>query len=455
MNDYLAQHFRYPESYYSVAHQPLLSGKPGYFGIGREGTCFGRYASPVLRPSPALGLHDALRDIHVEHNMMSLPFDLAEVMDNLRLERYKSSTPDNILGNLLSRMYYWLRPAMPFQLRSRLKKLHLRDWESLPFPHWPVDFSADNLMDELLLCAVKAHPEKKIPFIWFWPQGAPSCVIMTHDVETEFGKQFCSTLMDIDASFGISSSFQVVPEERYVVDSSFLASIRSRNFEVVIHDLNHDGHLFRDRKQFLARAKKINEYGRLFKADGFRSAILYRNQAWYDALDFSYDMSVPNVAHLDPQRGGCCTVMPYFIGDILELPVTTTQDYMLFHMLGDYSISLWEQQIAMIHDHHGLINFIVHPDYVERGRERHTYETLLSHLARLRDDTGAWITTPGEVNKWWRQRARMTLSEAPDGTLTIDGPGSDRACIALATEHAGRLTVSPISSSKDLALHAS
>ena len=59
-------------------------------------------------------------------------------------------------------------------------------------------------------------------------------------------------------------------------------------------------------------------------------------------------MSVPNVAHLEPQRGGCCTVMPYFIGDILELPLTTTQDYSLFHILGDYSIALWKQQIELI-----------------------------------------------------------------------------------------------------------
>ena len=62
---------------------------------------------------------------------------------------------------------------------------------------------------------------------------------------------------------------------------------------------------------------------------------MYREQQWFDAFEFSYDMSVPNVAHLEPQRGGCCTVMPYFVGDILELPLTTTQDYSLFHILGD------------------------------------------------------------------------------------------------------------------------
>jgi hypothetical protein len=37
---------------------------------------------------------------------------------------------------------------------------------------------------------------------------------MTHDLETERGKAFCTELMDIDDSFGIKASFQVVPGGR-------------------------------------------------------------------------------------------------------------------------------------------------------------------------------------------------------------------------------------------------
>ena len=87
-------------------------------------------------------------------------------------------------------------------------------------------------------------------------------------------------------------------------------------------------------------------------------------------LNFPYDTSVPNVAHLDPQRGGCCTVMPYFVGKLVELPVTVTQDYSLFHILNDYSINLWKQQIELVLENHGLINVIVHPDYSLPPRER-------------------------------------------------------------------------------------
>ena len=45
---------------------------------------------------------------------------------------------------------------------------------------------------------------------------------MTHDVETAAGRDFCQTLMDIDDSFGVKASFQVIPEERYRVDEEFL-----------------------------------------------------------------------------------------------------------------------------------------------------------------------------------------------------------------------------------------
>ena len=202
-------------------------------------------------------------------------------------------------------------------------------------------------------------------------------------------------------------------------------------FEVDIQDLNHDGHLFRDKEEFLRRAQRINRYGEIYGARGFRAAVLYRNQDWYDALDFSYDMSVPNVAHLDPQRGGCCTVMPYFVGDILEIPVTTTQDYMLFHLLSDYSLDLWKAQIESIVKKNGLVSFIVHPDYVIEKRARDVYRDLLGFLRHLGSKEKLWFALPGEVDQWWRARSKMRVVNH-DGQWQIEGPGAERAVLAFA-----------------------
>ena len=150
-------------------------------------------------------------------------------------------------------------------------------------------------------------------------------------------------------------------------------------------------------------------------------------------------MSIPNVAHLDAQQGGCCTVMPYFIGGMLELPVTTTQDYSLFRILNDYSIELWKQQIALIMDKHGLISFIVHPDYVIEKRARNTYVGLLECISALRSEGQLWVALPREVDSWWRERSRMKVIRQGDIWI-VDGPGKERARMAYANLRNGHLS---------------
>jgi len=301
-----------------------------------------------------------------------------------------------------------------------------------------VDCTVDNLHEELLKLSMQAQGLQRMPFIWFWPDGAPSCLVMTHDVETSAGRDLTPKLMDLDQSYGIKASFQVVPEGRYQVPDEFVNEIRRRGFEFNIHDLSHDGSLFRQREEFLRRTTKINEYVRRYQTRGFRSGAMYRNQDWYDAFEFSYDMSVPCVGHLEPQRGGCCTVMPYFVGKILEIPLTAVQDYSLFHILDDYSIDLWKEQFALIKQKHGLMSFIVHPDYIFESRALRVYETLLEYLRDRIMQENVWMTLPGEVDRWWRARSQMKLVQHGDNWV-IHGPEKERARLAYANVERGRL----------------
>jgi len=243
----------------------------------------------------------------------------------------------------------------------------------------------------------------------------------------------------LDERHGIRSSFQVVPEERYDASDAFLESIRARGFELNVHDLNHDGHLFHTRELFLKRANKINEYARKWRTEGFRAGGMYRNAEWNEAFQFSYDMSFPSAAHLEPQHGGCCTVMPYFTGELVELPLTTTQDYSLFHILGQYSIDLWKEELENIGSSNGLASFIVHPDYVIENRARLVYENLLQYLSELCNRTKLWQPLPRDVARWWRERSRMRI-ERSDSSWRVAGPGSERARVAFAQIEEGRLT---------------
>ncbi len=417
-----------------------LCSEPAYFRFG-DAICYGRTQREPVANGVA-GFADLLDDAGRASGRPELPFDLCDVVANLREERYRRNTsrPSSIAElKAARRLYYLLRPLLPVRLRRHLQKAGLNGWSRIAFPRWPVDFTVDTIMDAAMTLRLKASGDgAEIPFIWFWPDGAPSCGLMTHDVETKAGRDFCGPLMDIDDAYGIKSAFQIVPEARYDVPDTFLEDIRARGFEINVHDLNHSGHLFRSREEFLQSAARINAHAAAFKSRGFRAGAMYRRQDWFHALECSYDMSVPNVAHLDPQRGGCCTVRPYFIGKILELPLTTIQDYSLFQILNDYSIELWTAQIAMIRARHGLISFIVHPDYVIEQRARAVYLNLLAHLRRLRDERQLWLALPRDVDRWWRNRDAMTVVRERGG-WTIKGPDSHRARLAYASLSANRL----------------
>jgi hypothetical protein len=411
-----------------------LSASSGYFDFG-EDTLFGRCASGLPAGSPGESLANVGEPVVRGDSSVGLPFDAAEIVNNLRTEAYRAGPRSGRslqADSAYNKLYNLLRPALPVAVRRELQRLYLGDWETLCFPHWPVDTTVENVFERLLILLMKSQGITRMPFIWFWPEGRSSCTAMTHDVETPAGRDFCHELMDLDDRWGIKSSFQVIPEGRYLVPEAFLEGIRERGFEINIHDLNHDGLLYSSREEFLRRAEKINAYATIFASQGFRSGTLHRNTAWYGALDFVYDMSIPNVAHLDPQRGGCCTVFPYFIGDILELPVTTTQDYSLFHILNDGSIDLWKKQISLILRKHGLISFITHPDYlVERG-PRGVYAELLAHLAELRAREETWIAPPGEVAAWWKLRSQMMLTKSGN-SWRIEGKSRERARLAYAS----------------------
>jgi hypothetical protein len=439
MNEAFLDYFRCPEAV--AQFRPASPGQEeyrrGFFEIGAGNICFGNVSS-VVSPVADKVLCNVADKIVFDGSTCVLPFDPTEAARNLRQERYVAKEAPSSVKTFARKVYYALRPVLPVLLRRPLQKAWLKGWEKTAFPTWPVDCSVDAMFEMLMRMMLQASGENEIPFIWFWPDGMTGCATMTHDVETDAGLKFCRELMDINDSFGIKSSFQLIPDARYTVRAEDLVAIKERGFEANVHDLKHDGHLFDDYQQFQEAAVKINEFGARFGSDGFRAAVLYRNQEWFSALDFAYDMSVPNVGHLDPQRGGCCTVMPYFINDLVEIPVTATQDYTLFHVLKLYSIDLWREQMRRIFKKHGMASFIVHPDYLDTQKAVSVYKELLGYLAELRATAKIWIALPGEINRWWRQRSKMKLVSDHDG-WHIEGEGCDRAQIAYARLRDGKL----------------
>lgn len=394
------------------------------------------------RPSVNDSMPSSIRNLLESRADGSLPSNVDEMIDTLRFERYI----DNALqGNgyrgaksAARKIYYLLRPLFPVAFRKHLQRIALKGWDKRTFPAWPVDFTVDDIFEKAFHYLARTLNLSEVPFVWYWPNGYSACCIMTHDVETRAGRDFCGTMMKMEAQYGLASSFELVPEQRYEVPMELIHQVRESGCEVCIHGLNHDGKLFSSESVFVERAGKINEYTEKWGAIGFRSPVMYRNLDWFHALKISYDMSVPNVGHLDPQPGGCCTVMPYFIGDILELPLTTIQDYPLYHILKQRSLDLWREQTEKILGRHGFISFIIHPDYTTASWSRQLYERLLEYVTGLRADHRLWIALPCEVNAWWRDRRHMELTDE-NGQWRIRGPQAERARVAYASVENGKV----------------
>ena len=211
----------------------LTGGLPqstGFFRFGPEVICYGQTRGEV-HSSVNSSLFDASADVRIKDRRLLLPFDPTQVIDNLRYEYYVASNSRFFEKSWIKDIYYRLRPSMPVGIRKHLQRLYLGDWKRLTFPSWPVDRSVDLMLEKLLLLTMQAGRIKRLPFIWFWPEGHSACAVMTHDVETTAGRDFCDRTMDFDDQFGIKGSFQVVPEKRYTVPESYLESIRSRGFE--------------------------------------------------------------------------------------------------------------------------------------------------------------------------------------------------------------------------------
>lgn len=444
----LSDYYRVPEGWLGSLLGSDSPGEVGFFSFGPEAICYGQCVSGVSSRIENAKLYDAALHMRFNGSEIQLPFDPVQVIENIRREKYvERLVPGRerfVSQEGTLKAYYFLRSFLPVSIRRHLQRAYFNDWKNRPFPAWPVDRTVDTLHQEFLRLSMRAAGVQKVPFIWFWPDGATNCFLMTHDVETRAGRDFAPQLMSLDESYGIKASFQVIPEDRYEVSDEYIDEIRQRGFEFNIHDLNHDGHLYQKREEFLRRAKKINEYGHRHNARGFRAGSMYRRLDWYDAYEFSYDMSLTNVAHLEPKRGGCCTLFPFFIGEILELPLTTSQDYSVFHILNDYSIALWKQQIGLIRQCNGLMSFIAHPDYLIDRRARRVYEMLLEYLRQLIAVEKIWAPLPGDVDRWWRARSRMKLVQK-DGSWEIEGPEAEKARIAFAAVEGDRLTyeVSP------------
>ncbi|MBA2371774.1 MAG: hypothetical protein H0V71_09005, partial [Chloroflexi bacterium] len=345
-----------------------------------------------------------------ETKSVSIPFSLSEAYDNYVSEAWRPSTRARQLSPRTLDAFYRVKPLVPRRLQLAARRLLIRRERTPEFPTWPFDESIVRLLRLYAYCAGLVTGRTELPFRWFWPHGHTAALTMSHDVETKEGLRHAVDLADLEQELGFRSSFNV--GGWYEVDDGIIRELSDRGFEIGLHGVRHDRSLFRSRADFDAQRGALARAAAKLQAEGFRSPSTYRVFDWLAELPIAYDGSVPHSDPFEPQPGGCCSLWPFFIGPVVELPYTLPQDHTLFTLLRARSISLWLEQSERIERHHGLIHCVSHPDrgYLGDKEKRALYAEFLRAMV---DRPGLWRTLPRDVARWWRLRDQSTDVQAP------------------------------------------
>ena len=324
---------------------------------------------------------------------------------------------------ILRDTYYQFKPLLPWPLRLALRRQRAVRKRRQFAQSWPV-----------------SEPAGAPPSGWpGWPDGQRFALVLTHDVETKEGLAYCRPLLELEKELGFRSSVNFVPEGGYSVPGSLRDWITSEGFEVGIHDLKHDGKLYRSRSSFRWHAQAINQYLREWKAVGFRSAFMLHRTEWLHDLNILYDCSTFDTDPFEPQPDGVHTVFPFWVAGpegrgYVELPYSLAQDFTLFSVLEERGPDIWKRKLDWIAERGGMALLDTHPDYVLFPGRREDprlypvsyYREFLEYI-RTRYAGEYWQPLPREMAAYVSTFAQTKQTAKPAAPPPATVVGSNRA----------------------------
>ncbi len=261
-------------------------------------------------------------------------------------------------------LYYHLKPYLPWRLRIFFRRILARTKQQARQDVWPI-------------CEAAGQKPKDWPG---WPEGKKFAFVLTHDVEGLKGLAKCRQLMRLEKELGLRSSFNFIPEGDYRVSRELREELEQNGYEVGVHDLHHDGKLYRARAEFAEKATHINRYLKEWGVSGFRSGFMHHDLDWAHELNIKYDASTFDTDPFEPQPDGVNTIYPFWVAGpegsgYVELPYTLPQDFTLFVLLKEEGPEIWKRKLAWIAEKGGMALVDVHPDYIDfDGNKAHGSE---------------------------------------------------------------------------------
>ena len=258
-----------------------------------------------------------------------------------------------IVKSLLMHAYYQAKPYIPWNFRMTMKRIRANRILNQFKNTWPIN-----------------EATRACPSGWpGWPEGKQFAFVLTHDVEGRKGLDRCLRLMEAERGLGFRSSFNFVPEGEYFTPKALRHTLTENGFEVGVHDLKHDGKLYRSRSQFQRAARQINRFLEDWGAVGFRSGFMHHNLEWIHDLNIKYDASAFDYDPFEPQSDGANTIFPFWVSSpntpgYVELPYTMVQDSTIFLSLQERTIAIWKKKLDWVASHGGMVLLNTHPDYM-------------------------------------------------------------------------------------------
>src|SRR5262245_5232188 len=145
--------------YYRCAELPIVASSrnlyesSGFFQFGPDLICYGQTAGQTSTTVNGR-LIDISDQAQIVDDHVCVPFDIAQVVDNLRYEVYAQSSQRWVEKSWVRDLYYRLRPLFPIGFRKHLQTLYLSGWNQISFPAWPIDRTVDLLFEKLLVLAM-------------------------------------------------------------------------------------------------------------------------------------------------------------------------------------------------------------------------------------------------------------------------------------------------------------
>ena len=347
--------------------------------------------------------------LSIEKNRIDIN-NFERIINNLIYERYyKQSIP---LQSRLPINY----TKIPVPLRNFLFGMLLKLKTDPKWPEWPAEKSVE-LTRYLYIKSISMAYKKKVPHVSFWPHGKKFAIAVTHDCDTHTSFKNIDKIRETERKYGIISSWNVL-SNKYRIDKEKLRKLKGEGCEIGLHDYNHDNKTpFLKKPRVIERIMSASKLVQEFGIKGYRSESLLRNKEFLELLSdyFYYDSSTCDTDIYSPvaMRSGTCTVFPFFIKNMVEIPITLPQDYRLMRLgkTKNEIFEIWKKKVDFLRQVNGAAVLLTHPDSHIFGNDKYldVYDRILKYATSLDDE---WNTTTYGIAKWWNERSKTLIKKS-------------------------------------------